>query len=148
MNSYENFIPTKENVETDAIYTFNGKSKEEIPELLRDRAYANTLEFNGKKMESWYASIHGDELMSMYEQQEAAPATEPVGKTEELPTTEANPFEELASASKLKGTAKTTAIKDLKQKYGPDYNRISKIDTNFARIVKTLEKNNLINKDC
>jgi hypothetical protein len=80
--------------------------------------------------------------------QEAAPVAELSGKTGELPTTEANPFEELAGASKLKGTAKTNAIKDLKQKYGPDYNRISKIDTNFARIVKTLEKNNLINKDC
>jgi hypothetical protein len=313
MNSYQNFIPTKENVETDAIYTFNGKSKEEIPELLRDRAYANTLEINGKKMESWYASINGDELMEMYQQQEStpttekekgkrprttkiagakeqevatepdnekikadiekgiilsipsegngnrdeiplsevlknqdtkyynlennisaiiadrivylidknypdrngnyvvekiyknsknefsrvnkpnleivtkalnqnleerysrldqavkvlnikydaelaalekankqevAPITEPVGKTEELPTTEANPFEEISEANKLKGTAKTSAIKDLKKKYGADYNRISKIDTNFASIVKTLEKNNLINKDC
>jgi hypothetical protein len=60
----------------------------------------------------------------------------------------ANPFEEISEANKLKGTAKTKAIKELKQKYGADYNRISKIDTNFARIVKTLEKNNLINKDC
>jgi hypothetical protein len=79
---------------------------------------------------------------------EETPATEPVGKTEELPATEGNPFEEISEANKLKGTAKTKAIKDLKQKYGADYNRISKIDTNFASIVKTLEKNNLINKDC
>ena len=78
------------------------------------------------------------------------PTTELVGKTEELPAAETtgNPFEEISEANKLKGTAKTTAIKDLKQKYGADYNRISKIDTNFASIVKTLEKNNLINKDC
>jgi hypothetical protein len=81
---------------------------------------------------------------------EETPVTEPVGKTEELPAAETtgNPFEEISEANKLKGTAKTTAIKDLKQKYGADYNRISKIDTNFASIVKTLEKNNLINKDC
>jgi hypothetical protein len=79
---------------------------------------------------------------------EETPATEPVGKTEELPATEGNPFEEISDANKLKGTAKTNAIKDLKKKYGADYNRISKIDTNFASIAKTLEKNNLINKDC
>jgi hypothetical protein len=79
---------------------------------------------------------------------EETPVTEPVGKTEELPATEGNPFEEILDANKLKGTAKTNAIKDLKKKYGADYNRISKIDTNFASIVKTLEKNNLINKDC
>jgi hypothetical protein len=79
---------------------------------------------------------------------EETPVTEPVGKTEELPAAEGNPFEEISDANKLKGTAKTNAIKDLKQKYGADYNRISKIDTNFASIVKTLEKNNLINKDC
>ena len=60
----------------------------------------------------------------------------------------ANPFEELNATKGLRGTAKTKAVKDLKAKYGEDYNRISKIDTNFARIVKELEKNNLINKDC
>jgi hypothetical protein len=63
------------------------------------------------------------------------------------PTT-ANPFTELESTKGLKGTAKTKAVKDLKQKYGADYNRISKIDTNFASIVRDLEKNNLIEKDC
>lgn len=65
----------------------------------------------------------------------------------EAPTL-SNPFEELNATKALKGTAKTKAIKELKQKYGEDYNRISKIDTNFASIVKDLEKNNLINKDC
>lgn len=68
-----------------------------------------------------------------------------IEKAQPTPT---NPFEEISDANKLKGTAKTNAIKDLKKKYGADYNRISKIDTNFASIVKTLEKNNLINKDC
>ena len=63
------------------------------------------------------------------------------------PTT-GNPFTELESTKGLKGTAKTKAVKALKQKYGPDYNRISKIDTNFASIVRDLEKNNLIEKDC
>ena len=69
-------------------------------------------------------------------------------KTEELAATVGNPFEEIGAAKSLKGTAKTNAIKEIKQKYGKDYNRISKIDTNFASIVKDLEKNNLINKDC
>ena len=69
-------------------------------------------------------------------------------KVEEPATTVGNPFEEIEAAKTLKGTAKTNAIKELKQKYGQDYNRISKIDTNFASIVKDLEKNNLINKDC
>lgn len=69
-------------------------------------------------------------------------------KVEEPAATVGNPFEEIGAAKALKGTAKTSAIKELKQKYGQDYNRISKIDTNFASIVKDLEKNNLINKDC
>jgi hypothetical protein len=69
-------------------------------------------------------------------------------KVEEPAATVGNPFEEIEAAKTLKGTAKTSAIKELKQKYGQDYNRISKIDTNFASIVKDLEKNNLINKDC
>lgn len=68
-------------------------------------------------------------------------------KAPEAPST-ANPFEELSAAKALKGTAKTNAVKEIKAKYGEDYNRISKIDTNFASIVKSLEKNNLINKDC
>ena len=69
-------------------------------------------------------------------------------KVEEPAATVGNPFEEIVAAKALKGTAKTSAIKEIKQKYGQDYNRISKIDTNFASIVKDLEKNNLINKDC
>ena len=69
-------------------------------------------------------------------------------KVEEPSATVGNPFEEIEATKSLKGTAKTNAIKELKQKYGQDYNRISKIDTNFASIVKDLEKNNLINKDC
>jgi hypothetical protein len=133
-------------------YKFSYASEEEIPSELRGVEPISRSETqvgrgkNAKKNIS--LTFSGQQLMDAGLAQESATATEPVGKTEELPTTEANPFEELASASKLKGTAKTTAIKDIKQKYGPDYNRISKIDTNFARIVKTLEKNNLINKDC
>jgi hypothetical protein len=133
-------------------YKFSYASEEEIPSEFRGVEPISRSETqvgrgkNAKKNIS--ITFSGQQLMDAGLAQEAAPVTELVGKTEELPTTEANPFEELAGASKLKGTAKTNAIKDLKQKYGPDYNRISKIDTNFARIVKTLEKNNLINKDC
>lgn len=76
---------------------------------------------------------------------EVAPVAQ--AETATAPTT-ANPFTELESTKGLKGTAKTKAVKDLKQKYGADYNRISKIDTNFASIVRDLEKNNLIEKDC
>lgn len=68
-----------------------------------------------------------------------------VGKAKPTPS---NPFEEIEATKSLKGTAKTNAIKEIKQKYGADYNRISKIDTNFASIVRDLEKNNLIEKDC
>jgi hypothetical protein len=89
------------------------------------------------------------------EQEVVEPAPAPVAETEttvpEMGTTEpttGNPFTELESTKSLKGTAKTKAVKDLKQKYGEDYNRISKIDTNFASIVRDLEKNNLIEKDC
>jgi hypothetical protein len=89
------------------------------------------------------------------EQEVVEPAPTPVAETEttvpEMGTTEpttGNPFTELESTKSLKGTAKTKAVKALKQKYGPDYNRISKIDTNFASIVRDLEKNNLIEKDC
>jgi hypothetical protein len=127
-------------------------------------AIGETVEVNGKKYTKVETSLVGEPKGTAYQGEDgvsyntewveknmtpkAATVTEPVGKTEELPTTEANPFEELADTIKLKGTAKTNAIKALKQKYGADYNRISKIDTNFASIVKTLEKNNLINKDC
>lgn len=100
--------------------------------------------------ESQDINRRADAALERLNKQKETPATEPVGKTEELPAAETtgNPFEEISDANKLKGTAKTNAIKDLKKKYGADYNRISKIDTNFASIVKTLEKNNLINKDC
>lgn len=82
---------------------------------------------------------------------EEAPVAETapeMGTTETTATESGNPFTELESTKGLKGTAKTKAVKDLKEKYGPDYNRISKIDTNFASIVRDLEKNNLIEKDC
>jgi hypothetical protein len=82
---------------------------------------------------------------------EPAPVAEAETTVPEMGTTEPttdNPFTELESTKGLKGTAKTKAVKDLKQKYGEDYNRISKIDTNFASIVRDLEKNNLIEKDC
>jgi hypothetical protein len=132
-------------------YKFSYASEEEIPSELKGVepiSKSETQVGRGKNAKrSINLTFSGQQLMDAGLAQEAT-ATEPVGKTEELPTTEANPFEELADTIKLKGTAKTNAIKALKQKYGADYNRISKIDTNFASIVKTLEKNNLINKDC
>ena len=127
-------------------------------------AIGETVEVNGKKYTKIETSLVGEPKGTAYQGEDgvsyntewveknmtpkATAVTEQSGETGELPTIEANPFEEISEANKLKGTAKTKAIKGIKQKYGPDYNRISKIDTNFARIVKTLEKNNLINKDC
>lgn len=59
-----------------------------------------------------------------------------------------NAFQEIEATNKLKGSEKTKAVKELKAKYGTDYNRMSKINSNFDSIVRSLEKNNLIEKDC
>ena len=84
MNIYSDFIPDRQNVESEALYTFKGSSKEEIPELLRDRATVNTSEINGVRRESWNASISGDELIDMYGKETKpteAPTTQPTAET-------------------------------------------------------------------
>lgn len=77
-NAYDNYIPSRlEDVEPDALYTFEADSKEGIPSLLHDKAYANTAEVNGVKTEKWYASIHGDELAKLYPKTEEPTQTKP-----------------------------------------------------------------------
>lgn len=71
LNSYSNYIPSKvEDVEPDALYSFTADSKEGIPSLLHDVAYANKREVNGIKSENWHASISGDELQKLYPKSE------------------------------------------------------------------------------
>jgi hypothetical protein len=73
-NVYENYVPSPENVEPDAVYSFTADSKENLPELLQDRAQRAskiTTEVGGKKVtkEKWTATIPGDELGKIYEKQ-------------------------------------------------------------------------------
>jgi hypothetical protein len=141
-------------------YSFEYASESEIPSELRSVnpiSKSESQKGRGKNASKTIRlTFSGQQLIDagLGQQEQAqveAPVTEEV-KVEETKapeaTTTANPFEELSAAKALKGTAKTNAVKEIKTKYGEDYNRISKIDTNFARIVKELEKNNLINKDC
>lgn len=67
VNMYNDYVPSKEDVEPDAMYSFNADSKENIPPLLQGVAYANQREVNGVKSENWHASISGDELLKLYE---------------------------------------------------------------------------------
>ena len=76
VNRYSNFIPTEAQVEPDAIYSFQGNTKDEIPELWRDKAYANESTINGKKVESWHSSINGDELLQLYKEKAQKDANE------------------------------------------------------------------------
>jgi len=67
VNMYNDYIPSKaEDVEPDAMYSFNADSKDGIPSILHDVAYANKRDVNGVKTENWHASISGDELLKLY----------------------------------------------------------------------------------
>lgn len=71
VNMYNDYIPAKaEDVEPDAVYSFNADSKDGIPPLLRNKAYANPREVNGVKSENWHASISGDDLLKLYTSQQ------------------------------------------------------------------------------
>ncbi len=80
VNMYNDYIPSKiEDVEPNAMYVFNANSKDEIPSLLQDIAYANKRDVNGVKTENWHASISGDELLKLYPSQSTtAPKVEAV----------------------------------------------------------------------
>jgi hypothetical protein len=76
VNMYNDYIPSKvEDVETDAMYSFNADSKDGIPTLLHDKAYTNTREVNGVKTENWHASISGEELLKLYPKEQSLKET-------------------------------------------------------------------------
>lgn len=87
---YTNFIPTKENVDVNASYRFTGESKNEIPEMLRDKATVNKSEITVKgiigkgktvKSETWSVSINGADLIKMYEKQVKETEVKPLQET-------------------------------------------------------------------
>ena len=88
VNMYSNFIPNEQDVEPEAIYTFKGESKEEIPELLRDKATVNVFEDlrNKTRRESWNASISGSDLAEMYKQRQTKTEVKPTEEQAVTPT--------------------------------------------------------------
>jgi hypothetical protein len=83
--------------------------------------------------------------------QEAQKVTSTETKAPEVltETQTTNAFDEISEINKIKSpTQRKSAEKEFNAKYPEQGKRISKIHTNFANIVKGLEKNNLINKDC
>ena len=80
VNMYNDYIPSKvEDVEPDAMYSFNANSKDGIPSLLHDIAYANKREVNGVKSENWHASISGEDLLKLYPKEQSLKETPQAG---------------------------------------------------------------------
>jgi hypothetical protein len=76
VNMYSDYIPSRpEDVEPDAMYVFNADSKDGIPPLLQDVAYANKKETNGVKTENWHATISGEDLLKLYPKKETKTAS-------------------------------------------------------------------------
>lgn len=74
-------------------------------------------------------------------------AKEQVAPTESI----ANPFEDVKSVASLpaRSNKKKQAIQEFDAKHGEgSFERVSKIDSNFNKIVTKLEKNNIIEKEC
>ena len=120
-------------------------------------------EFNAKYPEDKIDTSSYEENIKNFKVKEKTPAAteaKPTESTEEVQTettapeaiTETqttNAFDEISEISKIKSpTQRKLAEKEFNAKYPEQGKRISKIHTNFANIVKGLEKNNLINKDC
>ena len=94
VNMYNDYIPSRpEDVEPDAMYIFNADSRDGIPPLLQDVAYANKRESNGVKTENWHASISGEDLLNLYPQKAASPNL--IAAPEAAPVAEDIPFEEV-----------------------------------------------------
>jgi hypothetical protein len=94
VNMYNDYIPSRpEDVEPDAMYIFNADSRDGIPPLLQDVAYANKRESNGVKTENWHASISGEDLLNLYPQTAASPNL--IAAPEAAPVAEDIPFEEV-----------------------------------------------------
>jgi hypothetical protein len=78
---------------------------------------------------------------------QATPTTEATTPTE--PTS--NPFEDVKGVASLpsRSNKKRQAIEDFDLKHGEGaFERVSKIDSNFGKIVTKLEKNSIIEKEC
>jgi len=76
VNMYNDYIPSKvEDIEPNAMYSFNANSKDGIPSLLHDISYANKREVNGVKSENWHASISGEELLKLYPKEQSLKET-------------------------------------------------------------------------
>jgi len=83
VNMYNDYIPSKvEDIEPNAMYSFNANSKDGIPSLLHDISYANKREVNGVKSENWHASISGEELLKLYPKEQSLPTQEAKVKEE------------------------------------------------------------------
>jgi hypothetical protein len=124
-------------------YIEKSKSQESVKELTEEEKKSKEFldklnEFKGTKE----AKDFLDDLKEITRNKAAT--TEVLNETQ---TT--NAFDEIAEINKIKSpTQRKTAEKEFNAKYPEQGKRISKIHTNFANIVKGLEKNNLINKDC
>ena len=107
---YNDYIPSKvEDVETDAMYSFNADSKSGIPSLLHGVAYANKSEVNGVKKENWHASISGDELIKLYPKDEAVTPKDVVEAKTDVPKETSNVGSIINSDVDLKGEKKQVA---------------------------------------
>lgn len=97
--------------------------------------------------------IKSDADKKFYEENKEAIDTY-VEENKQTKVTEAAPvtttmFTEASDINKIKNKEERLAAETAYQeKHGVPYKKVSKIDTNFANIVKGLQKNNLIEKEC
>ncbi len=107
---YRDYLPSKEKVNPDAVYSFTAKSKEGLPELLQDRAKMSSKgTINGVYSENWNASINGDELANLYEKSTPTePVTPPEGKDVSIKDKGVGEKSVLNQGTDLKGAEKET----------------------------------------
>ena len=152
VNMYNNYIPSRiEDVEADAMYSFSSDSKDGIPSLLQDKAYANSITVNGVKKENWNASISGDELLKLFPKKETKAATQALVKEvtapaiEVTPTTEAaqttKPIEEQIADLRVEEQAEYDAMSDPNDKAGREkiYGKYDKLITPLLEEQKAAE---------
>jgi hypothetical protein len=81
--------------------------------------------------------------------QEEIPITETKAAEEVVAVPEATMFSEASDIKKIRNKQEKTAAETaFQEKHGVSYKKVSNINTNFATIVKNLENNNLIEKEC
>jgi hypothetical protein len=86
------------------------------------------------------------EINKLKQELSALEQTKPSGESKSL-----NPFEDVKSVASLpaRSNKKKQAIQEFEAKHGEgSFERVSKIDSNFNKIVTKLEKNNIIEKEC